>query len=1021
VINKVKTVPVWFVVVILAVLHFVVIEESCGQSLESGFKEPPQIAKPLVWWDWINGNVTKEGIKADLEDMKRAGIGGVQLFDVLLYMPEGPVRYGSDQWHEYVQYAIKTADSLGLEFHLMNCPGWSASGGPWITPEKSMKKLIWSEENVVGSKNFVKKLKRPTIKHRGGRYIKHNFYRDIAVFAVPADQGEKYRLQDWEKKISFSKASLKRATQSLYEPDERAIPKDKVLNLTKYLSADGRLSCKIPQGKWTIIRFGFTSTGSTNHPAVDEGHGLECDKFDAETVAFQFDKALGRIINDAKPYLGKTLKGIVFDSFEGGYQNWSEKFPAEFEKINGFDLIPYLPIFTGRIIESAAISEAVLYDFRHTVDQLIAKNYFGTMQSLAHKNKLITYSESQGGPLNPFFCNEYVDVPMNEFWLRNPIQRIPSMKQSAASANLYGNKIVGAESFTAIPDYGKWQNTPYSLKRAGDCAFTAGINRYIFHTYIHQPYSYLKPGFTMGRYGTHFGRQNTWWKYVPAWIDYISRSQFLLQQGELVSDICFLLHNDIRYSIASADIKPPSGYDFTICYPKHLEKATLKDGQIGISDIQRCKFMVLPKHPFMTIDALKNIYRLVKSGAVIVGDAPISSPGLKDYLNSKEEFERLVDDLWGGLDKKGKTSKTFGKGKVLLASPLEKIMTELSIIPDIEFVPSQKDDEVRYIHRKTDTEDIYFIVNLTEESVSLTAKMRVTGKRPQLWDPASGKIEDAAIFNTSDDTTDVPLKLDPRGSIFVIFRNPLPGKWVTSIEPDISMILDGLFLTDTKQSYKLKYSDGSFRNISVDAPSKPITISGSWQVKFADGRGAPEQITLDHLSSWTEHPDEDIKYYSGIAEYSKTIELDDNFIKKNEICILDLGEVCDIAQVSINNCKPVVLWKKPFQLNVTDLLRDGQNTITIEVANRWINRLIGDEQIPVDYTYQKQGSKFTNGRIEAFPDWLRFPEKAKAQNKRHTFSTWKHYSADSPLVPSGLFGPVKLSTFNSINGATREK
>lgn len=1011
-INKVKTVSVWFVVVIFVFLYFGATKECCGQSLESGFGQPPQIAKPLVWWDWVNGSITKEGIKADLTDMKRAGIGGVQLFDLLLYMPEGPVRYGSDLWHEHVQYAIKTADSLGLEFHIMNCPGWSASGGPWITPEKSMKKLVWTEVDFQGPVQLDEKLPMPKIKEK--------FYREIAVFAVPADNGEPYRLEQWKNKISFPKttASTKRVMKSLYEPDEKAIPKDKVLNLTKYLSADGKLSCTIPQGKWTIIRFGFTSTGAHNHPAVPEGHGLECDKFDTETVAFQFDKALGRIIKEAKPYLGKTFKGILFDSFEGGYQNWSKKIPAEFKEINGYDLIPYLPTFTGRVIESAAISDAVLYDFRNTVDKLFAKNYFGTMQKLAHQNKLIMHAESQGGPLNPFYINEYVDVPMNEFWLRNAMKRVPLMKQSVASAHLYGKNIVGAESFTAIPDYAKWQNTPSSLKRPGDIAFTAGINRFIFHTYIHQPYAHLKPGFTMGRYGTHFGRQNTWWKFVPAWTNYLGRCQFLLQQGNTVTDICFLINDDIRYSLPAGDIKVPLGYDLTMCYSKHLEKMNYRDGEIIISDRQKSKIMVMPKrptHPFMSIEALKKVHRLVKSGAVIVGNTPTCVPGLKDFLNSKDEFQQLVTDLWGGLDKKKKTSKAFGKGKVFLpAVAMKDIMTELSITPDIEFVPSQKEDEVRYIHRKTDNEDIYFITNLTKEPVSLNAKMRVTGKVPQLWNPVNGKMWDATVFNTSPDSTDVLLNLNPHGSIFVIFRDPLPKKWVTSIEPEASLVLDELFLTDSKDSFKVKYSDKTTSTVSADITSKPITIEGPWQVKFLDGRGAPERITLDHLGSWAEHQDEDIKHYSGIAEYTKKIEVNGNFIKKGQTCILDLGEVCDIAQVSINNSKPVILWKKPFLLNVTDYLSTGENTITIEVANRWMNRLIGDEQIPVERPYQQGGSKFTSGRIQAFPDWLSDPKKAKEQNKRHTFSTWKHYSVDSPLVPSGLLGPVKLSVFTTL-------
>jgi hypothetical protein len=974
----------------------------------AGFLNPPQIAKPLVWWDWINGSVTKEGIEADLLDMKRAGIGGVQLFDLLLYMPEGPVRYGTDQWHEYVQFAIQTADRLGLEFHIMNCPGWSASAGPWIKPANSMKRIVWSEKNVQGPTDFNENLPLPE--------IKHDFYKDIAVFAVPADTGEAYRLPDWEKKILFSSTSTNRSAESLDAPDTRAIPIEKVLNLSDSLSPDGKLSCRIPEGNWTILRFGFTTTGSTNHPAVPEGHGLEVDKLDPKAVEFQFGQALSRILREAKPYLGKTFKGLLFDSFEGGFQNWTDRLPEEFEKRNGYDLMPYLPVVTGRVITSAAVSEAVLYDFRGTIDQMLAEYYFGTMQRLARQHQLILYSESQGGPLNPFLCNEYVDVPMNEFWIGNYMKRIPLMKQAAASANLYGRRIVGAEAFTAVPEDGKWQNTPYSLKRVGDGAFSAGINRFCFHTYIHQPYSYLVPGFTMGRYGTHFGRLNSWWKYVPAWISYLSRSQYLLQQGERVTDIGFLFHNDLRYSIPTSATRTPPGFDYTICYPKHLAGMRYRDGWIEVPNGPRFRVLVLPDYPFMTLEALKNIHRLVQSGATIVGNAPTAPPGLEDFLASRETFQSLVSDLWGGLDKRSNPSKSFGKGRVFLAAPLEQITGRLKITPDLQLTPVPRKDEVLYIHRAIASEDIYFLSNQKDEMVSLTARFRTAGKQPEFWDPATGKIWDADLFNFSGAVTEVPLQLAPYGSIFVIFRHSPPERWATSIEPNDSIVFEGLRLWEGSARAVVSYSDDTEKTISTDSSSESLTLAGPWQVRFLDGRGAPPQIRLDTLMSWTEHADPGVRYYSGIAEYRNRIRLPKSFLKRDEVCLLDLGRVCDIAQVRINDSEPVILWKEPFQMDVTPYLKAGENVILIEVANRWINRLIGDEQLPADCVYRENANKFINNGILKFPDWLTDPVRVK-NRQRYTFTTWRHYSADSPLAPSGLMGPVRLHVFKQLRAA----
>lgn len=975
------------------------------KNLENGFLEPPQQARPLVWWDWLNGSVTKAGIKADLKDMKRAGIGGVQLFDLELYMPEGPVRYGTDQWHEYVQYAIQTADSLGLEFHIMNCPGWSASGGPWITPDKSMKQIVWSEAEVSGPGAFEQKLDMPE--------IKHDFYKDIAVFAVPSDKGHEYRFPDWKNKIGFSKPEFKRPGQSLYAPDERAIPIESILNLSGNLSEDGVLSCNIPEGDWTIIRFGFTTTGRTNHPAVTEGHGLEVDKFDPEAVTFQFNQALSRIISEARPYLGKTFKGILFDSFEGGFQNWTDAFPEMFKTMNGYDIIPYLPVLTGRVIESAPLSEAVLYDFRGTIDRLLAENYYAVMQRLAHKNQLILYSESQGGPLNPFYCNEYVDVPMNEFWLRNYIERGPLMKLAASSANLYGRQMVGAEAFTAIPEYGKWQNTPFSLKKAGDFAFTSGINRFIFHTYIHQPYSYLKPGFTMGRYGTHFGRLNSWWQFVPAWIDYLSRAQFLLQQGSTVTDIGFLFHNDIRYSNPSSMTKTPDGFDYVVFYPKHLAKMQCINDQIVIPNGASFRILVLPDYPFLSLDALKHIHRLIQSGATVIGNPPVAPPGLKDFLNHKAEFEQLVSEIWGGLDQT-KPVKTFGKGKLLLAKPIEQITEQIHLAPDVRFTPEPEENKIPYIHRKTESVDIYFISNQTDQEVAIDAEFRVTGRRPELWDPATGKIWDAAPFTINGTATNLPLALDPRGSIFVVFREPLPKKWIKSLQGDSVVRFGDQILADKSGKVQVQYSDNTHQTIGIDQPSDAISITGPWQVRFLDGRGAPPQIGLDSLMSWTAHSDKNIRYYSGIAEYRINVDLSKKAIQNDERCMLSLGRVCDIAQVSVNGSQPAILWKEPFQLDVTEYLKNGDNKIVIQAANRWINRLIGDEQYPADCIYRENGSKFTNNGIVEFPEWLTDPEKVKAR-QRYTFTTWKHYFKDSPLVASGLLGPVRLEIYKHIN------
>ena len=473
----------------LALFMLLLVARATGaDALDAGFAAPPPVARPLVWWHWINGNVTKHGIEADLADMKRVGIAGVQMFDASIYLPPGPVRYGTDQWHEHVQHAIATADKLGLEFHLMNTPGWSASGGPWVTPERSMKKLAWSETPATGGSALTLAVPRPKIeplKFRTPPAKKmENFFRDIVVLAVPAASTR--RTPDWEFKTKLKEKTL---TAAPLDPDTTGcIPRAQVIDLTAdFDAATGLLRATLPAGEWTILRFGFTSTSSTNHPAVPEGHGLEIDKMDADAVSFYFDQALGRILREAGQRVGRTLKGLLFDSFEGGPQNWTDTFPAQFRALKGYDFVPLLPVLTGRVVESPSFTEAALRDFRGAVEELIAKNYFGTMQRRAHERGMIIHAEAQGGPLNPVSANEYVDVPMNEFWMPDTAPRLSRIKLVASVANVLGRPLVGAEAFTAKPEDGRWLATPATLKDPGDYAWTAGINRFILHHYVHQP------------------------------------------------------------------------------------------------------------------------------------------------------------------------------------------------------------------------------------------------------------------------------------------------------------------------------------------------------------------------------------------------------------------------------------------------------------------------------------------------------------------------------------------------------
>jgi hypothetical protein len=989
------------------------LETSLETSLETGFDNPPVTARPLGWWHWANGNVTTDGISADLESIKRAGMGGVQMFDVEIYMPPGPVRYGSDSWLAHMEHAIRKASELGLEFHMMNTPGWSASGGPWVTEAKSMKRIVWTETNVGGG-SVKTTLPRPDSKpfYAARTTSKGEFYQDIVVLAVPVT---KERIAgDLNRKIGFLEKPVVRSTGN-----RPGIPAASVINLSAHMDAAGNLDATLPPGEWTLLRFGFVSTGKANHPAVSEGHGLEIDKLDADAVAFQFERAILPVIRKAGPLAGKTFNGLLFDSFEGGFQNWTARFPEEFMRLKNYDIIPWLPLITGRIVESEAASEAVLWDFRHVIEELIAENYYGVMHRLAARHGLKIYSESQGGPINPMSANRHVDVPMNEFWMPEVSVRGSRIKQSVSAASFAGKRVVAAESYTATPEHGRFQNTPATLKRPGDQAFAYGLNRFAFHSQTHQPVTDAAPGFSLGRYGVHFGRLNTWWPYADAWIAYLSRSQYLLQQGHIAADICLLVDEDLGYGLPAIAATLAPGHDMQVCYPPDLQKMSVCDGVLSHPEAGDFRLLLtsdkrIAKTWVATLPTLRRLHELVSNGAVLAGDPPVAPAGLADVKN-KAEFDRLVGELWGGLDRKKNISKKTGAGVVYSSTRKPaQILGEIKVAKDVSWTPSGV--KVVFIHRATSGADIYFISSQSAEPAALELEFRQPGRAPELWDADTGVRADATIFRKTENGIALPVAFEPWGSVFVVFRKPLPARWATATEPaTVAATQTAAGLLSKTYPTAIYNSDGTITKFDQPQPPPALqTLAAPWRVRFPDGRGAPAgELVFDKLASLSMHANPGVKYYSGTTIYRTTFAA--AAPHPWQIAGLDLGDVADIARVFINGNDAGVAWKPPFRRDITHWLRDGENTLEIHVANRWINRLIGDEAIDDGLEYQDTGgkSKFTDGRIQKFPDWLYDSSKRPAR-KRHSFSVWKHYNADSPLVPSGLLGPVRLEWYNHI-------
>ncbi len=1300
------------------------------EALEAGFRRPPASARPFTWWHWMNGNITADGITRDLEALRAAGVGGFQIFQVGTGIPKGPVAYGSPEHFALLEHAAREAGRLGLEFDMHNCPGWSSSGGPWITPELAMQQLVWSETCLRGGGRVEVRLPQPR--------TRLGYYRDAFVLAFPSLPGEERplhellsnavsssgpvdpkllaegnlsagvelrpvvggqpaylqlefrepfearsvtlwtaplgpgggprpagpgsitleasedgvtfrrvaqlgmgggmragempasanfpavrarffrllvpaarrvaevrlsgapRIPDWPVKANF----VGRGGGPGAQPPEGAAPSGaaidpaSVTDLTRLMSSEGRLSWEAPPGAWTVLRLGYTPVGTQNHPAPDGGLGLECDKYSPAAMDYHFEQFFGKLLPALRPLAAKGLAGALIDSYEVGFQNWTPAFPEEFARRCGYDLRKYLPAMTGRIVGSPEISERFLWDVRRAQADMMADYYYGRFAELCRKHGLKAYTEPyEGGPFDEMQIGSRVDVPMGEFWIGRGNHR--SAKLAASVGHVYGKPVVGAESFTGAPQFSKWQEHPYSMKPLGDWMFAQGINHYIFHRYAHQPHPDAVPGMTMGPWGFHFDRTNTWWNQGRAWLEYVTRCQYLLRQGLFVADLLYFTGETAPLAAPSRrqlQPPPPRGYDWDTAEREAiLRRASVRDGRLVLPDGMSYRLLVLRDEGVMTLELLRKLRDLVREGLWLVGPKPGRPASLAGHPDSDAEWRDIAQQVWGELDGKAARERTYGKGRVFWGLPLEDVLEKLKVPPDFDYTARSRDAEVNYIHRRAGEAEIYFVANRRRRSEDLICEFRVEGKQPELWNPLTGEITPVAVWEPAPGRTRLPLRLGPAGSVFVVFRSKAQGpRWRAVvrdgqtvlgaapragepaaarraasenftlsawIKPEVevplpagpglgpmaaassfvvyplegevlygaghaccglmagrngvvvyerrrgnptpvlaapaplagwthvalvyqdgapALYLNGKRIGQSARSgavvhavlgeplqdlevlyfegemsepelhpaplpetrlaelaaagppppeeppavelagagraelviwregnYQLEGSQGS-TGFRVTGLGKPLEIAGGWRVSFPPHRGAPPEVTLPELISLHRHSDPGVRYFSGTATYTKRFTIPPEMLAGGKRLYLDLGRVEVMAEVKLNGRDLGTYWAPPFRMDVTEAARAGENELEVRVTNLWVNRLIGDEQLPPENEYgQPGGGPMSGGAIRQLPEWY-LQGKPKPPGGRVTFTTWRHHSKDSALVESGLIGPVRL-------------
>lgn len=906
------------------------------------FANPPESARPWVYWFWQNGLVSREGISADLEAMKRAGLeGALWMWAGIKEMNErGPVRFFSPEWWDLMRHTIREADRLGLKLNLYNGPGWSHSGGPWVTPEHSAQRF-----------EIIQTI---SLQGPGAREI------------LLANEGSRIAV-----------AAYRRL-------EDNRIESASMIDLTGHVLHSEKLIWDAPPGEWNVQVYAYRSTGESPGPVFEDAKGLECDKLNPIAVEAHFNGFVKRILDECAPASQRVVRWAHVDSYEFGTPTWTPAFRDEFQKRRSYDPLPYLFALAGQIVDNTETTDRFLWDVRRTRADLFAEGIGLHMKELCRREGILLTTEPHligdvfdqlqyGGSVSQPVGN-FLDVRRTQWYTDQPPvgPEAHLVKGEASAAYTYGlDGVVWAEAFTGTDHAHAWKESPHMLKAWGDLWLTEGINNFCFHYFAQQPWDDRRPGVTLGPWGIHFDRHNTWFDLSTDYLTYLARCQFLLRQGLPVMDVCVLTGDQVTEQFAAHPELRANGYDYHGMTADVLVRdAFVKDGFITLPSGMRYNLLVTYSASLCPA-TMRKLRSLVKDGAVVMGIKPDDAPGLSGYPASRDEVRAIANELWGNDPAAGRRGIDYGRGKVFWGTPEKpnvrniiiqsygtvcymgcsreiEVLRSIGVHPDFSYPGSGKEAceaMLAYMHRHTETGDFYFVSNQAETFRNADCSFRMTGKQPELWDPVTGEIRDLPDYREEEGSTIVPLEFLPGQSVFIVFRRD--SQWVQH---------------STGQSNFVE-----FKNLQE--------LTGPWRLTFDPRWGGPDAVqTWDTLQDWSRHAVPEIRYYSGKVSYNTTFSIFE--IPQHHRLYLCLGAVNDVAEIKLNGATLGTVWTYPWRIEITPSVRAGLNRVEIVVANQWVNRLIGDTSLK--------------------------PEE------RITWSTHNPYSPDSPLLPSGLLGPVTI-------------
>ena len=938
---------------------------------EFEFAQVPDNAKPWVYYWWLKGNVSKELITRDLTEMKDKGVGGILLFDSRNYHDDYytgniPVpleikyEFMSPEWREMVKYTLEEANRLGLKVSINLADSGGTLSGPWDLKENGPKQLLWSATTINGPQVISIPLQKPQDKQ---------FFQDIIVMATKISK-------------SGNSGDLNSSWQTV-TPFANIPGEGQPVNLTENVK-NNSLEWTVPEGTWRILRFGYHVIGTKG----------SVDILSKEIVTHYFNLMGAQLLKDAGELARTTLTHFYNVSWEGGLPDWTVGFEKEFKKYRDYELFEYMPALAGITVKDSIKTLQFLRDYWRTVSDCFKVNCYETIGELCHSNGIEWHSEN-GGPWTrnaPMFKEADMlefwgrnDMPQGEFWCASPINPPRSnVRFTAMAAHTYNNALVAVEAFTHMSYH--WTLYLEELKRLADFNFVDGANFFIWHTFTASPEELGKPGFEYFA-GTHINTNVTWWNKSGDFFDYLGRCQYMLRQGLFSADVCCYV-SDKNYVTwgrgekwhKNQTLTLPSGYTYDLINAEILDRISVKDSKLVLPNGMSYKLLVIDlEEPIMPEKALMKIKELANNGATIVlgSKKPQRTPGI-DMSNN---LSLLVGELWGkaGIN-------NHGKGVVYNEVPLDIVLDNLKLKPDFK-------GPFEYIHRNSSGQDIYFVSGKGASECIF----RVTGKKPEIWNPLTGETMEALVWNHTDDgRTSVSLDLPENGSVFVVFKEKAPSKHFISATGSGKIKSykhngNSTIVTAERGSYKFNNSSNNLSEFEVKG--LPLILEGQWEVTFKPEGQPTIAKTFDNLTLWNENPDPAIKFFSGSADYIKSFDIQKAMVGKP--AWLKLGKVHDVCKVWVNGKDLGVVWTSPWETDLTEVLKEGINNIRIEVTNCWANRLIGDAGLP-------ENERTTKTNVRLVPD--------RSVYKR----PFQAFSADDKLMSSGLIGPISIEFGDSF-------